>query len=117
MSPKTKKIIATVIMLLPACMLVVSGLVKLAGGEAVVNGLTKMGFGPYIKIFGLAEIIFAVLFLIPATYKTGFFLILSYLGGAAAVEIAAGQPPMGLLLITLAWIGVFIRDKKNFLPA
>lgn len=117
MSSKTRKIISTVIMVLPAVMLVFSGLVKLTGGEDVVNGLTKMGFGPYIKIFGLAEIVFAVLFLVPATYKTGFFLILSYLGGAAAVEIAAGQPPVGLVLITLAWIGVFIRDRKNFLPA
>lgn len=117
MSPKTKRIIAVIIMALPAVMLVISGLTKLAGGEAVVNGLTRMGFGPYITIFGVAEIIFAALFLIPATYKTGFYFILSYLGGAAAVEIAAGQPPIGLLLITLAWIGVYIRDRKNFLPA
>ncbi|MBX2921495.1 MAG: DoxX family protein [Chitinophagaceae bacterium] len=117
MSPKTKRILSTVIMVLPALMLAISGFAKLSGSEAVVNGLTKMGFGPYIKIFGIAEIIFAALFLIPATYKTGFFLILSYLGGAAAVEIATGQPPVGLVLITLAWIGVFLRDKKNFLPA
>lgn len=117
MSSKTKKIVSIVIMVLPAIMLVVSGLAKLSDSEKVVNGLTQMGFGPYIKIFGLAEIIFAVLLFIPATYKTAFFLILSYLGGAAAVEIAAGQPPMGLLLIALAWIGVFLRDKKNFLPA
>lgn len=117
MSPKTKRILSTVIMVLPALMLAISGSAKLSGSEAVVNGLTKMGFGPYIKIFGIAEIIFAALFLIPATYKTGFFLILSYLGGAAAVEIATGQPPVGLVLITLAWIGVFLRDKKNFLPA
>ncbi|MGN6490462.1 MAG: hypothetical protein ACTHLE_00590 [Agriterribacter sp.] len=95
MSPKTKKIIAIVLMVLPAAMLVISGLAKLSGSEAVTHGLTQMGFGGLIKIFGAAEIIFAALFLIPATYKTGFFLILSYLGGASAVEIAAGRPPKG----------------------
>ena len=69
-----------------------------------------------ILLFGIAEIIFAVLFLAPATYKAGFFLILSYLGGAAAVEISTGQPPVALVLIALTWMGVFLRDKKNFLP-
>ena len=117
MSSKTRKIIAIVLMVLPAAMLVVSGLAKLSGSEEVTNGLTQMGFGGYIKLFGIAEIIFAALFLIPATYKTGFFLVLSYLGGAAAIEIAAGKPPVGLVLIALAWIGVFLRDRKNFLPA
>ncbi|MBX3255130.1 MAG: DoxX family protein [Chitinophagaceae bacterium] len=117
MSNKTRSIIAIILMALPALMLTVSGIAKLSGSEAVVDGLTKMGFGPYIKLFGIAEIIFTVLFLVPATYKAGFFLILSYLGGAAAIEISTGKPPVALVLIALAWAGVFLRDKKNFLPA
>lgn len=117
MSGKTKTIVSFIVMILPAIVLVTSGFSKLSGNEAVVNGLSKMGFGAYIRAFGIAEIIFAVLFLVPATYKAGFFLILSYLGGAAAIEIATGQPPIALVLITLAWIGVFLRDKRNFVTA
>jgi hypothetical protein len=115
MSSKTQKILAIIFMALPSIMLVMSGVMKISGGEQVVTGLTKAGYGPYIKIFGIAEIVFVALFWIPKTYKIGFYFILSYLGGAAAVEIAGGANPVALVLIALTWIGFYLKDKSNFL--
>lgn len=102
--------------IIPAAILLLSGFAKLSGAPEVVAGLSKLGYGPLIKVLGIAEFIFAALFLYPPTYKIGFYLILSYLGGAAAIEIAGGGPPAALLYIATAWAAVFIRDKYNFLP-
>ncbi|WP_337042489.1 DoxX family protein [Emticicia sp. 17c] len=115
MSSKTQKILAIIFMALPSLMLVMSGIMKLTGGEQVVTGLTKAGYGPYIKIFGIAELVFVALFWIPKTYKIGFYLILSYLGGAAAVEVAGGANPVAFALIALTWIGFYLKDKTNFI--
>ena len=117
MSDKTRKIIALILILLPALLTVYSGFVKLSGAEMVVNGLTKMGYGPYIQLLGIAEIIFVVLLFIPKTYKLGFALLLSYWGGAAALEISTGQFPLAMVLIALTWIGIYLKDKKMFLAS
>jgi hypothetical protein len=114
MSNKTQKILAIIFMALPSFMLVMSGVMKIMGGEEIVTGMTKGGYGPYITVFGVAEIVFVILLWIPKTYKIGFYFILSYLGGAAAVEIGGGKPPVGLVLITLIWIGFYLKDKSNF---
>ena len=114
MSNKAKKILSIIFLALPSLMLVMSGFMKITGGEQVVTGLTKAGYGPYISLFGIAEIIFVILLWIPQTHKIGFYFILSYLGGAAAVEVAGGVFPMAFILIALAWIGFFLKDKQNF---
>ena len=79
MSSKVQKILAIIFMVIPSLMLIMSGVMKIMGGEQIIAGLTKAGYGPYIKIFGIAEILFVVLFWIPKTYKIGFYFILSYL--------------------------------------
>lgn len=115
MSKKVQKILAIVFMAIPSLMLVMSGVMKIMGGEQVITGLTKAGYGPYITTFGIAEIIFVILFWIPKTYKIGFYFILSYLGGAAAAEISGGVFPMALMLIASAWVAFYLKDKSNFI--
>ncbi len=114
MSSKTQKILAIIFMAIPSFMLIMSGVMKIIGSEQVVAGMTKGGYGPYITIFGIAEIVFVILFWIPKTYKIGFYLIASYLGGAAAVELGGGANPVAFALIALAWIGFYLKDKSNF---
>lgn len=116
MTAKTSKIISWVLMAIPSAILVLSGVSKLSGNPQVVEGLSKMGYGPIIKVLGVAELIFVALFLYPKTYKIGFYLILSYLGGAAAIEIAGGGVPAALIYVAFAWAAVFVRDKYNFFP-
>jgi DoxX-like family len=114
MSEKTKRIIAIVLMVIPALIMLMSAFLKLTGNQMMVQGLTKMGFGGYIRVLGLAELIFIALLFIPSTRKIGFLFILSYLGGAAATEIASGKPPMSLLLIALLWISLYLQNKYMF---
>jgi hypothetical protein len=115
MSTKTTRIISIILMGLPALMLIMSAVMKLTGAEQVVNGLTKIGLGSYITLFGIIELISVALFLYPKTYKVGFLLICSYLGGALSIELATAQPPMAAIFLSIVWIAVFLKDKLMFL--
>jgi len=117
MSDKARKVLSFILILLPALLTALSGFMKLSGNKAIVSDLTKMGYGPYIQSLGIAEIIFVALLFIPKTYKLGFALLLSYWGGAAALEVSAGQFPTGMVLIALAWVGIYLKDRKMFLAS
>lgn len=116
MSEKTKKVLALIFSILPSLMVVMSGVLKLSGSEKMA-GLAKIGFGSLLPVLGAVELISVALFLFPKTYKIGFYLLLSYLGGASAIEISTGQNPMGLILIALLWIGFYFKNQENFLPS
>lgn len=106
-----------VLMVIPSLMIAMSGAMKLIGAEQIVTGLTKAGLGSYILFFGVIELVSLALFVYPKTYKIGFLLLTSYLGGALSIELAGGQPPMAAILLTLIWISAYLRDKNSFLPA
>lgn len=115
MSTKTKRILSIILMVLPSIMLLMSAFMKLSGADEVVNGLTRAGLGSYITLIGIIEILSVLLFLIPQTYKIGFFLLCSYLGGALCIELAGGQPPMAAIFLSVIWTSVFLKDDKMFL--
>ena len=115
MSNKTTKIISIVLMVLPSLMIAMSAIMKLTGAEQVVEGLTKGGLGAYIKLLGIIELGSLALFLYPKTYKLGFLLLCSYLGGALSIELASGQPPMVAFFLAVICVSVYLRDKLMFL--
>lgn len=115
MSTKTTRIISIILMVLPSLMLIMSAVIKLTGAEQVVTGLTKIGLGSYITLFGIIELIAVGLFLYPKTYKIGFLLICCYLGGALSIELATAQPPSAAIFLSIVWIAVFLKDKLMFL--
>ena len=115
MSTKTTRIISIILMVLPSLMLIMSAVMKLTGAEQVVTGLTKIGLGSYITLFGIIELIAVGLFLYPKTYKIGFLLICCYLGGALSIELATAQPPSAAIFLSIVWIAVFLKDKLLFL--
>ncbi len=117
MTTKTKRILSIVIGAIPGAMVLMSGIMKLTMNPDMVKGLSAGGFGPYIQLFGAMEVIFLVLFFIPKTKNIGFFLLLSYLGGAMATEVGHGMKPISAVLIALFWISMFIGNKNLFLPA
>ena len=96
-------------------MIAMSAIMKLAGAEQVVQGLTKGGLGQYIMLFGILELLSLVLFIYPKTYKIGFLLLCSYLGGAMSIELVSGQPPMAAIFLVVIWVSVYLRDKLMFL--
>jgi hypothetical protein len=97
-------------------MVLMSAFMKISGNAQMMTGLTAIGFGPYIKLFGIIEVISLILFFYPKTYKIGFYLLCCYLGGALATELSHGQTPMSALLLVLFWVSFFIKDKSNFFP-
>lgn len=117
MSAKTKRILSIILMIIPSLMLIMSGIMKVTGAQQIVTGLTKAGLGNLVTFIGVIELASVVLFLYPKTYKIGFLLLCSYLGGAMCIELAGGQPPMAAVFIAIIWISVFLRDKNMFLPA
>jgi len=115
MATKTTRIISIALMALPSLMLIMSGVMKLAGAEQIVTGLTKAGLGSYITLFGIIELLSVALFIYPKTYKIGFLLICCYLGGALSIELASAQPPSAAIFLVIVWISVFLKDKLMFL--
>ncbi len=87
-------------MVIPSLMIAMSGIMKLVGSEQVIEGLTKAGLGSYIY---------------PKTYKVGFLLLCSYLGGAMSIELAGGQLPMAGVFIAAIWTSVFLKNREMFL--
>lgn len=114
MSNKTRKILSIIFLAIPSLMVVLSGVMKLSGSEEIVTGLSKIGYASLISTLGAAELIFVILLWIPKTWKIGFYFLLSYLGGAAAIEISGGKPVVALVLIALLWVGVYVKDKQMF---
>ena len=37
-----------------------------------------------------------------------------YLGGAGSIDFALHMPPIGLVLLTIIWIGAYLKDKTLF---
>ena len=116
MTNKTKNIVSIIIGALASVMVLMSAFMKISGNAQMVTGMTAGGFGPYIKLFGIIEVLSLILFFYPKTYKIGFYLLCCYLGGALATELGHAQPPMSALLLILFWVSFFIKDKSNFFP-
>jgi len=117
MQTKTKKIINIIAAVIPALMVLLSGVIKLSGVKEMVDKLTAMGVGPYIPLLGVMEITFAILFIIPKTMRLGFVLLSCYFAGAIATDLSHGGSIVNALIpLSLVWIGMFVRDKSAFVP-
>ena len=112
---KAKKIITIVVTALASLLVVLSGIMKLAGGADISASLTKVGVLDYQIPLGLMEIGFTALYIYPKTMKIGFILLSCYFAGALATELSHGIPFNALLPIVLVWISAFLRDKSIFL--
>ena len=59
---------------IPALLVAFLGVLKLTGNARVADEMSKLGVGRYLRLLGVMEIAFAVLFVVPATMKLGFIL-------------------------------------------
>ena len=114
---KKRRIVNFVVIAIPTLLVVGSGVGKLLAPPAMVEGLAKYGVAEYITVLGIMEIVFGVLFIIPATMKLGFILTSCYFAGAMAAELAhEGITISPVIPLVVLWIAAFIRDKSIFLP-
>ena len=104
------KILATWI---PALLIALSGVMKLTGNPKILETMTALGVGRYVRWLGVMELAFAALFVVPATFKLGFVLASCYFGGAIATELSHDALKVNPFIpIVLLWIGAFIRDRS-----
>jgi hypothetical protein len=107
--------IGRIVSAVPTFMLLLSGAMKLAGGEQMLKDWTSFGYAPGALVpIGLTEVICAVLYVIPRTSVLGAVLVTGYLGGAVATHVRAAQAVFiaPALLGAVAWLGLYLRDPR-----
>jgi hypothetical protein len=73
---------------IPALPIALLGVLKLSGNPKIAEEMSRLGVGRYLRLLGVMEIAFAVLFVVPATMKLGFILASCYFGGAIATDLS-----------------------------
>ena len=105
-----------IVTLIPALLVIASGFAKLTGSKQVVESLTKVGVLEYAKYLGLAEIVFAVLFVLPATNAIGFILLACYFSGAIATDLSHKRPIVApFVILSMIFIAEILVNNNLFL--
>jgi hypothetical protein len=73
--------------------------------------LAKGGFSIYALIPLQAIILF--LYLLPQTFRLGFFLICCYMGGAIAYSFGSSAG-FAILTTVALWVGAYVREPELF---
>jgi hypothetical protein len=77
--------------------------------------MAALGVGRHVRLVGVMELVFAALFVVPATMKLGFVLASCYFAGAIATELSHDALKANPFIpIVLLWIGAFVRDRSVF---
>ena len=115
MKNKTKIIVTRTLTGLIVLIIVMSAAGKLAFAPQLVNIFSKIGLLSYIKILGIAELLFLSTFLWEKTRKLGLLLLTGYFGGAMAVEMSHGTFFIApATILTLIWITAYLLDERMF---
>jgi len=111
---KTRKIAGYALSILPSIMLLMSGIMKIAGAEEMVNNMSQIpNLVDHLLLIGVIELLAVALYWIPKTSNIGFFLLASYGGGIIITEMISGTAPMaGLIVTTLIYVGTMLRKPS-----
>jgi hypothetical protein len=116
MKSKVRNTTSWILSAIAGLLILTSGIMKLSGAPQIVEGMTKLGVGPYIPVLGAMEVIFVVLFLFPKTSKIGFLLITCYFAGALATDLSHGNPIVTpTIILVLVWVAAFLRKPEIFI--
>jgi len=109
------EILKFVLVAVPALFVILSGVFKLVKNKKVVETLAKAGVGKYIPLLGVAEIIFALLFLYPPTRNIGFILLVCYFSGALAVDLSHKSPLVApFVFLVLLFVAQYVNNPALF---
>jgi len=113
-APKLLAWTSYVLSALPALVLVMSAVMKLAKPPSVVQGFAHFGYPEgLVTGIGIAELACTALYLIPRTAVLGAILLTGYLGGATATCLRVGESwAMAVACGVLVWAGLFLRDRR-----
>jgi len=115
MKIKTNKIIKWAPSIFVGLIIGAGSVMKLTAQPQLVEVFAKTGLLLYMKLLGVAELLFVSLFLWPPTLRIGFFLLTAYFGGAMAVELSQHIFfIMPALILALVWLAAWLRDNALF---
>jgi len=101
--------------MLVALIIIAGSLMKLTPQPQLVEVFTKTGLLPYMKLLGVAELVFVSLFLWSPTLRIGFFLLTGYFGGAMAIELSQHIFfIMPAVILAFVWLAAWLRDNSLF---
>jgi hypothetical protein len=100
---------------LPALMIIASGIFKLSGAKPAVDSMAQLEVLQYMYFFGIAEIVFAILFLYPPTNAIGFVLLACYFSGALATDLSHKKKIAApLFILALLFVAEFVTNSEFF---
>lgn len=106
---------SVIVTIIPALLVIASGVFKFSGSKQIVDSLSKVGVLEYAKYLGAAEIIFSILFVYPPTNAIGFVLLVCYFSGALATDLSHKRPVTApLVILALLFIAEFISNSEIF---
>ncbi len=106
---KQKKIIGWVITFL-ATIMPAWGVIGKFTNVPMQEHMTSLGYGDWLSIIAIGELIAVVLFVLPKTGKIGILLMSALMGGAIAAHMGHGESfVMQSIVLILAWVATFIR--------
>lgn len=103
-----------VISTLPVLLLVMSGVMKIAQPQPVVEGFPELGYPLRLAVpIGIVELVCTAIYIVPQTAVLGAILLTGYLGGATASHVRLDQPFLGPIIVgVLVWLGLYLRDRR-----
>jgi hypothetical protein len=112
--PKWQTVTGWVLSGILALVFLPSAFFKLAQPAGFLEDWTKSYPAGSARPLGIVELTMFVLYLVPKTRYLGGLIMLAYLGGAVATHLHArdGMFPVPILVGIIAWLGLFLRDRK-----
>ena len=115
MKSKTNKILKWTPSILITLIIGAGSFMKLTAQPQLVEVFSKAGLLPYMKVLGVAELLFVSLFLWSRTLRTGVFLLTGYFGGAMAIELSQHIFfILPALILAIVWLAAWLRDNSLF---
>ena len=113
-SPRWQRITGIVLSVLPAAMLVMSGVMKVSANPEMIAESAKGGVTESMLLrIGVTELVCVVLYLAPPTAVLGAILISAFMGGAVFAHVLKGDPfIIPVAVSVLAWAGLWLRDPR-----
>lgn len=109
------EILKTILVAGLAFMIILSGIFKITKNKKITEKLAEMGVGPYLPILGVAEIVFAALFIYPPTRNIGFILLACYFSGAFATDLShKNSVTAPVIFLVLLFVTAYINNAALF---
>ena len=107
-----------ILSVLPALMLLFSGVMKFTKSPELTEGFTHLGWNENLAVaLGIVEISCTIIYLLPPTAVLGAILLTGYVGGAIATHMRVGDPfipnfVVPIVLGVVVWCGLWLRDPR-----